>query len=317
MEEHVRGQGRTPAGTHVPILVEEVLQTLDPRPGEIVVDGTLGYGGHALRFAERIGPTGRLIGLDVDEPELERTRERLAETGTPFSLYRSHFSGLGKALAAEGLTACDVIFADLGASSMQFDDPERGFSYKYDGPLDMRMDQRLKQTAAHILATMPEDQLALAFLELGDEPDHAPIAAKIAARRERPLTRTSELVRLIFRAKKISIEDWKAEAGRLRRRHPAARVFQALRILVNDEMTQLEQLLRVAPYCLNPGGRIGILTFHSGEDGRVIAAFRDGIEQGLYEAWSETGVRPGPEERRGNPRSSSATLRWARRPVQA
>ena len=188
IETHLRAKGNTPAGTHVPILVEEVMECLKPSPGDVVMDCTIGYGGHALEFLKRIGPTGRLIGLDVDETELERTRQRLSrvmpvETQNLASLHRSNFAGIAKVLQKEGLDGYDIIFADLGVSSMQIDDPDRGMSYKHEGPLDMRMDDRLQRTGADLLRTLSEEELAKALWELADEPDHEAIARQIVAQR--------------------------------------------------------------------------------------------------------------------------------------
>jgi 16S rRNA (cytosine1402-N4)-methyltransferase len=304
------------------------MAALAPAPGETVADCTIGYGGHALAFLGRIGPTGRLIGLDVDADELDRARRRLAEAGwaAGISLHRSHFGGLGKVLAAEALDGFDVIFADLGVSSMQIDNPARGFSYKYDGPLDMRMDQRLRRTAADWLAALSEEELAAALDALADEPDHRRIARAIVRERaSRPITRTAQLVRVILgtlattrRGALTAVPASAAHASSSERPdlHPAARTFQALRILVNDELKALEQLLRVAPYCLRAGGRIGVISFHSGEDRRVEESFRQGLETGLYLVVTEQPIRPGPVECRDNPRSASARFRWARKSGQ-
>jgi len=360
MHAHIRAQGRTPAGTHVPVLLNEVMESLNPRPGEIVADCTVGYGGHALAFLERLGPTGRLVGLDVDAQALARTQERLtagvgAESGVndaelghrPFSLHRSHFAGLGKLMESLGLPGFDILFADLGVSSMQIDDPARGFSYKHDGPLDMRMDDRLPRSAADCLASLSEKELASALSDFADEPKHVIIArAIVRQRQEEPITRTSQLVALIFKATGVSRNQWrKISSGRDRTPpdaspashaagspipsalepetasglrpskekvlHPAARTFQALRMLVNDELGGLKQFLRIAPYCLRPGGRIGIISFHSGEDRAVKHAFRESLRAGIYQTISENFIRPSPEEVRANPRASSAKLRWA------
>ncbi len=310
MQEHVRAQGRTPAGTHVPVLLREVMECLRPQPGEAVVDCTLGYGGHAAEFLKRIGPTGRLIGLDVDGPELERTRDRLEARSFRLSARRMNFAQVARALKSERLESCDVIFADLGVSSMQLDESARGFSYKHDGPLDMRMDDRLRRTAADLLAKVAPEELAAALRELSDEPDAERIAERIASeRRKRRIARTLELVELVLAAKGISSSNPRGQ-GEL---HPAARTFQALRILVNDEIANLNRLLLSAPYCLKPGGRLGILTFHSVEDRLVKHAFRDGLRGGVFEAAAEEPIRPSAEEIRNNPRSSPAKFRWARR----
>ncbi len=327
IQDHVRAQGRTPAGTHVPVLVEEVLAALRPQPGDLVADCTIGHGGHALEFIQRIGPTGRLIGLDVDAVQLERTAARLAApvpppdtpsaaatpaVHAPFILHRSHFAGLGKVMGLEGLDGFDIIFADLGVSSMQIDDPRRGFSYKYDGPLDMRMDDRLPHTAADLLARLPADELSAWLVELADEP-HAERIAKciVRARVLKPLARTRQLVDLVFEAKGISRREWRKRPAEQRRLHPAARTFQALRMLVNDELAGLTQLLRIAPYCLRPGGRIGIISFHSGEDRQVETAFHSDSQAGTYADMVGTPIRPTSSEIAANPRSRSAVFRWA------
>ena len=313
MGAHVRAQGRTPAGTHVSIMVPEIIAALRPAPGEIVADLTLGYGGHALAFLERTAPDGRLIGLDLDGPQLDATRQRLAAIVDParLRLHHSHFAGLPKLLAAEGIDGVDILFADLGLSSMQIDNPARGFSYKHDGPLDMRMDSRRPQTAADILRTISFEKLSSALHELSDEPQHEPIAqAIIRHRAERPIKTTLELVDVVLSVNRQTRKNWRtaADASEL---HPAARTFQTLRILVNEELHGLEQLLRIAPLCVRPGGRLGILTFHSGEDRRVKHAFRDGLRDGVYGQIAEEPLRPSPTERHANPRSTPAKFRWA------
>ncbi len=318
LHQRLRAKGKTPAGTHVPVLLDEVLGCLDPKPGEIVADCTLGYGGHAAAMLARIGPTGRLVGFDIDGGQLAATGERLKEDGyANVSLHRSNFAGIGNVLAAEGIEGFDVILADLGVSSMQVDDPSRGISYRAEGPLDMRMDDRLTRTGADVLATINQHDLSQALAELSDEPDHAIIAQWIVRQRQvAPIATTGELVRLVLNAKGFSPRDrrkppWEVPGGL----HPAARTFQALRILVNDELGALAQLLRAAPYILRPGGRIGIISFHSGEDRLVKQSFRQLREQGLYHAISEQVIRPSQQESRANPRSSSAKFRWARKPT--
>ncbi len=316
IEAHVRAQGRTPAGAHVPVMVAEVLAALRPAPGEIVADLTVGYGGHALAFLERTAPDGQLIGLDLDGPQLEATGRRLAQIVDParLHLHHSHFAGLPKLLAADGLAGVDIMFADLGLSSMQIDNPDRGFSYKHDGPLDMRMDARRPRTAADILRTITCEELATALRDFADEPEHQRIAQAIIRRQsERPITRTQELVDVVMNAKGLTRRSWRdSGASDL---HPAARTFQTLRILVNEELHGLEQLLRIAPYCLKPGGRLGILTFHSGEDRRVKHALRDGLREGVYSRISDEPLRPTPTERHANQRSTPAKFRWAVRAV--
>lgn len=297
-------------------MLEEVLAVLAPQPGAVVVDVTLGAGGHAEELLRRVGPAGRLIGLDRDPENLPGVRERLAKVGHPFGLHAANFAALPAVLAEEGLAAVDCLVADLGMSSMQVDDPERGFSYRRDGPLDMRMDRTRGKTAAELLAALPEAELARALAELGDEPHARRIAAAVVAARDtQPLQRTGELARLISEA--VGVKDW-----RLRPRpgawqlHPAARTFQALRLLVNRELPNLEHLLRVLPTCLNPGGRAALISFHSGEDRLVKAALRAGLSQGDYAAISPEPLRPGYAERSENPRARSAKLRWARKALR-
>ncbi len=317
IKEHLLAKGKTPAGSHIPVLTDEIIACLKPKPGDIIVDCTVGYGGHASVFLRHVGLTGKLIALDIDNAELERTRLRLsglAACGLAVSFHRSNFAGIAKVLKKENLVGCDIIFADLGVSSMQIDNPDRGMSYKYDGPLDMRMDDRLKQTAADLLNTLSEEKLSRALLELADEPDHQKIACLLVARRaDQPVTRTSQLVDIIFDAKGIIRKTWQKNrrASKYPSLHPAARTFQALRILVNDELGALKELLRLVPYCLSPAGRIGIISFHSGEDRIVKKAFRAGLRSGTYQSAADDPITPRFEEIESNPRSSSAKFRWA------
>ncbi len=316
--KHLRAKGKTPAGTHIPVLMEEVMACLRPKAGDIVVDCTIGYGGHAVEFMKLIGPTGKLIGFDVDGNELERTKIRLSQecANVHFSLYRKNFAGIANVLADEHIDGYDIIFADLGVSSMQVDNPARGISYKHKGPLDMRMDDRLKQTGADLLMTLSEEELSKALLELSDEPDHQKIARLIVTERKHaPITQVSQLVRLILKAKNLTPQSWRKQQlsagfGSL---HPAARTFQALRILVNDELGSLRELLRIAPFCLKPGGRIGIISFHSGEDRLVKQSFREGVRNSIYQSATPNPIVPRVKEIVSNPRSSSAKFRWAKK----
>jgi 16S rRNA (cytosine1402-N4)-methyltransferase len=290
---------------------------LRPVPGETVADCTLGYGGHAMGFLQRISPGGRLVGFDVDGGQLENTRERLAKgvaAGVVVSTHHMNFAGLGNVLAKEGLDGYDVIFADLGISSMQVDDPARGISYKHEGPLDMRMDNRVARTGGDVLATISEKDLSAALWDLADEEGHAKIARWIVQQRQvQPIETTGQLARLVMNAKGVSPrarnKPWQVPGGL----HPAAKTFQALRILVNDELGSLRALLRAGPYCLRLGGRIGIISFHSGEDRLVKQAFRDGLRDGTFASVSEHVIVPSPAEVRSNPRSASAKFRWARK----
>jgi len=313
----IRGQRSTPAGEHRPALLHDVLAVLDPQPGEVVVDCTVGWAGHAAELLRRVGPQGRLLGIDFDPDNLPRARERLETVGFPFRLHHGNFAGLPAVLAAEGLVAVDLVLADLGMSSMQVDDPQRGFSYSRDGPLDMRMDRSRGRTAAQLLATISEKQLAQALRDLGNEPEAEAIAAAIvAAQRQSPLLRTGELVRVIMASGQIGKEEksWRLHpAPTLWNLHPAARTFQTLRLLVNRELANLEQLLRVLPTALRPGGRAAVISFHSGEDRLVKAAFRNGVRAGLYGRVSPEAIRARWEEYSANPRARSAKLRWVQR----
>ncbi len=313
---HPRGRRSTPAGEHRPVLLDEVLDALRPTPGQVVVDCTAGWGGHAAELLRHVGPSGRLVAFDFDADNLPRARERLRPLDCPFTLHHGNFAGVQNVLAAEGISAVDAVLADLGMSSMQVDDAGRGFSYVRDGPLDMRMDRSRGRTAAQLLATIAEDDLRQALGDLGDEPNAALIAkAVVRARQAAPIERTADLARIIRAATEGDAE----RPWRLHPRpgqwnlHPAARTFQALRILVNRELANLEHLLRVLPDVLKPGGRAAIISFHSGEDRLVKAAFRDGLAAGLYARVSPEPVRAGFEERTANPRSRSAKLRWAER----
>ena len=307
----VLASGKTPAGSHRPILVAEILEVLALRPGEVVVDCTLGFGGHSGEILPRIMPGGRLIGLDVDPIEHAKTTARLRAAGwteESFVAVRSNFAGLPKVLAELGLAGVDAALADLGVSSMQLDDPGRGFTFKTDSPLDLRLNPARKPSASDWLATVTEKAFALALEENADEPAAALLARELTLRRTKtPFTRTVQLadaIRAILRAFKPR-RDPETDDDCVRR------VFQAVRIAVNDEFGALDMFLRHLPNCLNAGGRVAILTFHSGEDRRVKQAFREGLRSGIYSATNDDVVRAAPEERRANPRSSSAKLRWA------
>ena len=290
----VLARGRTPAGTHRPIMVREVMEVLAPQAGEVAVDCTLGYGGHAAALLSAIQPGGRLIGLDIDPIELPKTETRLRALGfgaDAFTAHGSNYAGLARILPEPA----DIIFADLGVSSMQMDDPARGFTYKYDGPLDLRMNPRRGLAASALLARLDESALAALLIENADEPHADRIAHAILAS---PISTTTELAAVVYRSG--GDED------------SVRRVFQALRIAVNDEFGALEEFLRNLPVCLKPGGRVAILTFHSGEDRRVKKSFQSGERDGSYLEVAHEVVRASAEELRANPRSRSAKLRWAR-----
>jgi 16S rRNA (cytosine1402-N4)-methyltransferase len=319
LREKVLAAGKTPAGAHVPVLVAEVLEVLAPRPGAIAVDATLGWGGHAQAILPRLLPGGRLIGLDVDPVELPRTEARLRAKDfgeNVFVAHRSNFAGLPKVLASEQVPAADIILADLGASSMQLDDPARGFSYKRDGPLDMRMNPARGVPAGEALQRIEENLLRKVLSEGADEPYAEGIARAIAqaarsARASHHLLSTLDLARAIESAIEGSTSHKQSKESFGVSIDSLARTFQALRIFVNEEFTALEAFLRILPSCLAPGGRVAILTFHSGEDRRVKKAFQAGEKAGVYARIAREVIRPAPEERHANPRSSAAKLRWA------
>jgi 16S rRNA (cytosine1402-N4)-methyltransferase len=301
----VLAAGKTPAGTHRPIMVAEILEILSPQPGQVAVDCTLGYGGHAQELLARLLPGGQLIGLDADPIELPKTEARLRALGyaeTTLTVRRSNFAGLPKILAALNLEGVDLILADLGVSSMQIDDPERGFSVKLDGPLDMRMNPDRGQPVSALLEKVAPAELSEMLAQWSDEPQAEPLAAALAGRRFATTVQLADAVR-------AAVPSLKRESANLTIR----RVFQALRIAVNDEFSALDTFLRNLPACLKPGGKVAILTFHSGEDRRVKKAFEAGQRDGVYTAIASEVIRPTSAELNDNPRSAPAKLRWARR----
>lgn len=291
-------------------MVREILEALSPRPGDLAVDATLGYGGHASEILPRILPGGRLYGFDRDQVELKKTTERLWSLATPlgapsdcFVPVAANFATIRDYFAASGMAA-DIILADLGLSSMQIDDPKRGFSFKRKGPLDMRMNTGSGPSARDFLASVPESSLREALAANADEAMAEEIARAICLRRGQ-LATTRDLAEAICSVFPDRAFKDPEMTKTLRR------CFQAIRIEVNAEFSSLEAFLADLPSCLKPGGRVAILSFHSGEDGRVEASFAAGLAQGLYAAISGEIIRPDREERYGNPRSSSAKLRWA------
>jgi len=255
-----------------------------------------------------------LIATDTDADNIEPARAKLEAVGGLYALHHTNFAALASVLAQEGVAHVDGLLADLGMSSMQVDDRDRGFSFMRDGPLDMRMDRTRGRTAADLLNSLPVEELAACFCDFGDEPRADVIATAIAkARTSKSVERTKELRELVDRAAPVRVDRTPgAPPERRQLLGPVARVFQALRILVNRELANLTHLLRLLPAILKPGGVAAIITFHSGEDRLVKAAFRSGLRSGIYEAISEDAVRSTFEERRANPRSRSAKLRWAR-----
>lgn len=305
--QHIISRGDTPAGTHRPVCMQEVLTILDPKPGETAVDATLGYGGHTSEILKKIQPGGMLYGLDVDSEELAKTESRIRAKGfgpESFAAIHTNFEALPKILSSVNHPCVDMILADLGVSSMQIDNPERGFTFKKDGPLDMRMDQQTGETASHLLTRIPEGRLAFILRNNADEPDAAPIAHAVFQNREKMLT--TEALSGIIRETLTGLQRTEREILKAERR-----VYQALRIDVNEEFQALDVLLSNLPYCLKSGGRAVILTFHCGEDDRVVRSFEEGKECGMYSRIQDREIRESREERYSNPRSRSVRLRWA------
>jgi 16S rRNA (cytosine1402-N4)-methyltransferase len=304
---------------HIPVLLDEVLRVLAPQPGQTIVDCTVGLGGHAAAIMERLKPGGRLIGIDLDTANAAEARIRLQrisgrENRVAFDLFHSSFAALPEVLERAGVEGGRVhgVLADLGVASTQIDDPERGFSYRRSGPLDMRMDRGRGEPASALVNRLGERELAAALLEFGDESDADGIARLIVRRRSaEPIMTTDQLMSIVCEARGFTVE-----RGSRAKLHPAARTFQALRILVNREMDSLDRLLEVLPGALRPGGVAAIITFHSGEDRRVKHAFRDCQRAGIYAADGRDPIVAGEAEQRRNPRSRSAKLRWARMPVE-
>lgn len=301
-------RGGTPAGTHLPVMLGEVLAALAPAPGQVLLDVTLGYGGHTQALTERVVPGGRVIGLDRDGEELARTAERLTSLALPVTARHANLSAAAKELRELGLGMVDGVLADLGVSSMQLDNPERGFSVKSEGPLDLRMDQSRGETAAQWLAAADATTLESVLRTHADEPDAASIAVAVcdAVLSGRAPATTHDLVELVLAGKGIG--------GRRFRRpdpftpHPAARTFQALRIVVNREHEHLAAFLRDLPWIVRPGGRVALITFHSGEERAVRDALTDGIARGEWAPADLVPQRATREETRRNPRSRSARL---------
>ena len=288
--------------THIPVLLKEVMKELKPKRGQVAADCTVGLGGHSAEFLRR---GLRVVGLDLDPANVERARERLSEQGGEYSLHVANFAALPGVLLGEGLPMVDLVLADLGVSSPHLDEPARGFSYRKDGPLDMRMDPSRGKPAWELLEGMPEADLVALLQEWGDEEEAERIAGMI---RERKPRRTRDLAELVCEAKGFSLD-----RGAGARQHPAARTFQAIRMAVNREPANLDRLLAVLPSILEPGGRSAIISFHSGEDRRVKQSFRDGLRAGLYSEVSDDPILPGEEESKLNPRARSAKLRVCRR----
>lgn len=308
--ERVISKGSTPAGMHISICVQEILTFLQIQPGMKGLDATLGYGGHSRKMLEALQGRGHLYALDVDPIEIVKTTKRLREAGfseeifTPIS---ENFANIDR--VAEQYGPFDFLLADLGVSSMQIDNPERGFSYKQEGPLDLRLNPQNGEPASERLQKMNREEIEGMLIDNSDEPYAAEIARAIAGRNRKgqKIDTTTKLAELIGETLAFLPEKERKEAVK----KSCARVFQALRIDVNSEFEVLEAFLTKLPSCMAPGGRIAILTFHSGEDRLVKRAFKEGKKAGIYSEVAEDVIRPSSEECAKNPRAKSTKMRWA------
>ena len=301
--------GKTPAGMHISIMVDEILEFLQIRPGQTGLDATLGYGGHTRRMLEQLQGQGHMYATDVDPIESEKTKQRLAEAGFGediLTIRRMNFARLDEVDPGEKF---DFILADLGVSSMQIDDPSRGFTFKADGPLDLRLDPSSGVTAAERLRELEEDELAAMLVENSDEPYADPIARAVMKvfQRGETIETTRQLYSVIEGALSFLPQKERKETVK----KSCQRTFQALRIDVNSEFEVLYSFLEKLPAVLKSGGRVAVLTFHSGEDRLVKKAFRQYYREGIYSEICEDVVRPSAEECFRNPRAKSTKMRWA------
>ena len=308
--EKILAQGKTPAGMHRSICVAEIMSILKVRPGQVGLDATLGYGGHSLEILKCLQPDGRLYAIDVDSIELPKTRERLSLLGFGpeiLEVRKMNFSGISQIVAEAG--PLDFVLADLGVSSMQIDNPERGFSLKVEGPLDLRLNPTSGKTAATYLKTITKQKLEEILVENADEPYSQPIANAImtAIKNGATIATTLQLIKIITKA--LEVIPQRLNKDEIKK--SCQRSFQALRIEINNEFGVLDQFLEKLPDSLAPGGKVAILSFHSGEDRRVKKSFQHFFREGIYSAISDEAIRPSAEECFNNNRARSAKLRWA------
>jgi len=312
--EHVKKKGNTPAGTHISIMVDEILDTLDIKPGMRGLDCTFGYGGHSQKMLEKLSQNGHLVSLDVDTIESAKSKARLKELGFGediLSVENINFANIDQ--VAEKYGKFDFILADLGVSSMQIDNPGRGFSYKTEGPLDLRLDSTKGITAAERILELNEDELIGLFMENADEPFAEEIAHTITTFKKsgHPIETTTQLKNIIEKALISSKVPQKELKDAVKK--SCARCFQALRIDINREYDVLFELLEKLPSVLNEGGKVAILTFHSGEDRLVKQSFKRYFNDGIYSEISKEVIRPSAKECIDNPRAKSTKLRWAKK----
>lgn len=311
--EKVISKGSTPAGMHISIMVQEILDVLNIQPGEQGLDATLGYGGHTKAMLEKLEGNGHMVALDVDPIEIVKTKERLKVAGYGediLTIKQINFANIDK--VSEEYGKFDFVLADLGVSSMQIDTPERGFSYKVDAPLDLRLDPEHGVSAAERLNELSEDDFIGLMIENSDEPYAEEIASVVMLKKKMgmPIKTTVDLKNAIEeairRVKGLSDGERKEAVKK-----SCARVFQALRIDVNSEFEVLYDFLEKLPDVLNPGARVAILTFHSGEDRLVKKSFKALKREGIYSEIADDVIRPSAEECQRNPRAKSTKLRWA------
>ena len=299
-----------PSSGHEPVLLGEIVETLDPAPGKIFVDCTTGRAGHAAAIAQRLGQGGLLIGLDADPRNLEFARERLSNAPCQVRLFHANFAELEDVLREVKIDQADGMLADLGISTNQLFDEQYGLSFSQDMPLDMRLDPRIQETAADLVNKLREEDLANVLYELAQERYSRRIARKIVeARRTSPITSTERLAELVRSA-------IPTRGGAPERIDPATRTFMALRMKVNHELQNLEALLKQAPRFLRSGGRIGIVSFHSMEDRLVKQAFRSAEQTGQLKIITKKPITPTETEEAANPRSRSAKLRVAQKSTE-
>ena len=308
--EKVISKGSTPAGMHISIMVDEILDVLKIQPGEQGLDATLGYGGHTSAMLEKLNGSGHMYALDVDPIEIVKTKKRLEDKGFGediLTICQTNFANIDT--VAEQAGQFDFVLADLGVSSMQIDNPERGFSYKTDGPLDLRLDPEHGESAAQRLRSISKEEFIGMMVDNSDEPYADEIAKTVfdKMRRGVKFDTTTELRNAIEEALVIVPAAERKEAVK----KSCARVFQALRIDVNSEFEVLYSFLEKLPGILKTGARVAILTFHSGEDRLVKKSFKQLKKAGIYSEVSDDVIRPSAKECQRNPRTKSTKLRWA------
>ena len=307
--EKIIKSGKTPAGMHISIMVNEILEFLDIQPGQVGYDATLGYGGHSQKMLEKLQGQGHLYATDVDPIESEKTRKRLESLGYGpeiLTIKRINFARLDEVAPEEKF---DFVLADLGVSSMQIDNPDRGFTFKYDGPLDLRLDPTAGVSAAERLRELDQEELAAMLVENSDEPyaDRIAKAVMQVYKRGGTIETTKQFASIIEGALSFLPPKEKKETVK----KSCQRCFQALRIDVNSEFEVLYDFLDKLPGVLKSGGRVAVLTFHSGEDRLVKKAFKQGLKEGIFSEICEDVIRPSAEECFQNPRAKSTKMRWA------